>query len=94
MIVEKVRTHIFISGRVQGVFFRQFIQEKTQELGLFGWVKNLDDGRVEIVIEGDKEKIEKILIYLKKGPLLAKVENIEINYEQYQGEFKEFSILY
>ena len=93
MIVEKVRTHIFISGRVQGVFFRQFIQEKTQELGLFGWVKNLDDDKVEAVIEGDKEKIEKILIYLKKGPLLAKVENIEISYEQYQGEFKEFSIL-
>jgi len=87
------RVHIFISGRVQGVFFRQFTQERAQELGLFGWVKNLTDGRVEVVIEGDKEKIEKILVYLKKGPLLAKVENIEINYEEYRGEFKNFSIL-
>ena len=50
---QKIRAHIFISGRVQGVFFRQFTQEKVKELGLFGWVKNLINGRVEVLIEGD-----------------------------------------
>ena len=90
---QKTRVHIFISGKVQGVFFRQFIQEKVQELGLVGWVKNLADGRVEVLIEGDREKIDKILIYLKQGPPLSKVEGIDIGYEKYQGEFKDFSIL-
>ena len=106
---QKIKVHLFIFGRVQGVFFRQFIQKRAEELGLVGWVKNLDDGRVEVVIEGDKEKIDKILVHLREGPLLAKVKNIysvksarggakqfngvKINYEKYQGEFKDFSIL-
>ena len=95
---QKIKVHqrvnIFISGRVQGVFFRQFIQEKAQELGLFGWVKNLADGRVEIIIEGGKEKIDKILTYLKQGPPLSKVESIEVDYQKYQGEFEIFEIVY
>ena len=86
------RVNVFISGKVQGVFFRQFIQEKAQELGLFGWVRNLSDGRVEASIEGDKEKIDKILTYLEQGSPLSKIKNIEINYEKYQGKFKDFSI--
>lgn len=90
---QKIRVHIFISGRVQGVFFRQFTQKKAQELGLVGWVKNLADGRVEAVIEGDKEKIDKLLTYLKQGPPLSKVENVKIDYQKHQGEFKDFSIL-
>ena len=67
---------------MQGVFFRQFTQEKAQELGLVGWVKNLADGRVEAVIEGDKEKIDKLLTYLKQGPSLSKVENVKIDYQK------------
>ena len=87
------QVHIFISGRVQGLFFRQFTQEKAQELELVGWIRNLSNGRVEALIEGDKEKIEKLLTYLKQGPPLSKVEKIEVNYQKHQGEFKDFSIL-
>jgi acylphosphatase len=90
---EKSTIHLFISGRVQGVFFRQFVKDRAQKLGLFGWVRNLADGRVEAIIEGDKEKLQEILIYIKKGPLLAKVEKIEIDWQEYQRKFKEFSIL-
>jgi acylphosphatase len=90
---QNIKVHIFISGRVQGVFFRQFTQKKAQELGLVGWVKNLADGRVEAVIEGDKEKIDKLLTYLKQGPPLSKVENVKIDYQKHQEEFKDFSIL-
>jgi acylphosphatase len=57
-MTEKVRVHIFISGRVQGVFFCQEIKEKAEELGVFGWVKNLSDGRIEAIFEGEEDKIE------------------------------------
>ena len=61
---------------------------------MVGWVKNLADGRVEAVIEGDKEKIDKILIYLKQGSPLAKVEDIETDYQKFQDEFETFEIVY
>ena len=91
---QKIRVHIFISGKVQGVFFRQFTQEKAQELELVGWIRNLSDGRVEALIEGDKEKIDKLLIHLKQGSPLSKVEHIKVNYKKYQGEFEMFEITY
>ena len=90
---QKIRAHIFISGRVQGVSFRQFTKEKAQELELVGWTRNLSDGRVEVLIEGDKEKIDKFLSHLKQGPSLSKVEKIEVNYQKHQGEFKTFEII-
>ena len=61
---------------------------------MVGWVKNLADGKVEAVIEGDKEKIDKFLSHLKQGPPLSKVEKIEVNYQKHQGEFETFEIVY
>lgn len=58
---DKDRAHIFVSGRVQGIFFRSSTQKKARELGLTGWVRNLQDGRVEAVFEGEKDKIEKMI---------------------------------
>lgn len=90
----KKRVHVFISGLVQGVFFRQNTKEKALEVGLKGWVKNLQDGRVEAVFEGEEEKIEEMIEWLKEGPILAKVEKIEKIEEPFRGEFKNFEIKY
>lgn len=91
---ELARVHIFVSGRVQGVFFRQNTFQKAKELGLTGWVRNLADGRVEIVAEGEKGKAEELAEWAKKGPLLAKVERAEIERRDYQGEIDGFEIRY
>jgi acylphosphatase len=90
----KVRCHIFVSGKVQGVFFRQNTLEKAKTLGLKGWVRNTQDGRVEAIFEGEKEKVKKILEWVKSGPPLARVENVEIRFEDFKGEFDDFEIRY
>ncbi|MCK4781877.1 acylphosphatase [Candidatus Parcubacteria bacterium] len=89
---KKTRAHIFVKGRVQGVFFRQSAKKKAREFGVFGWVKNLKDGRVEAVVEGEKEKVKKMIKWLKSGPMIANVEDIKIKQEEYQGEFKNFDL--
>ena len=84
--------HIFVSGRVQGVFFRDHTRRWAHSLHLSGWVKNLMDGRVEVVAEGEKEEIESMISRLRKGPPMAHVGNIEIQWEDYTGEFEDFRI--
>lgn len=91
---EKVRAHIFINGLVQGVFFRQNTLNKARELGIFGFVRNLPDGRVEAVFEGDKDKINEMIKWTKEGPESAIVNNQEINWEEYKEEFNDFKIKY
>jgi len=91
---NKVRAHIFVSGRVQGVRFRESTYQKAQKLGVFGWVKNLPDGRVEIVSEGDKEDVQKLIKWAKGGPIFAKVNNIEVLQEECKEEFGNFEIRY
>lgn len=88
----KSRIHIFVSGKVQGVFFRENTKKKAAEFELSGFVKNLQNGKVEAVFEGEKEKIEKIIQWMEKGPKTAQIKNIEINRQNYQGEFKNFEI--
>lgn len=91
---EKARAHLFVSGRVQGVFFRSHTTEKARELGLTGWVRNLEDGRVEAVFEGEKERVEEIVEWAKKGPAFARVDGIEIFWENFKGEFEDFETKY
>lgn len=93
-MAEKIRVHIYISGRVQGVFFRRNTKKKAEKLGIAGWVKNLADGRVEAVFEGEKEKVEEMINWTKKGSLIAKINGIEVDRQEYQGEFKNFEIRY
>ena len=88
----KARFHALISGRVQGVAFRFFAEHVARTLGVTGWVRNLHDGRVEVVAEGEKEILEEFLKELKKGPRLARVEEVEITWEDYRGEFLDFTI--
>ncbi len=87
------RVHVFVSGRVQGVFFRSGTKKKALELGLSGWVRNLADGRVEAVFEGKKKEIDMMIEWCKKGPEYANVTGIEIVHEDNAGEFDGFSLL-
>tara|TARA_Y100000310_G_C20261137_1_gene613686 strand:- start:143 stop:433 length:291 start_codon:yes stop_codon:yes gene_type:complete len=88
----KIRIHLLISGRVQGVLFRQSARVKAVELALTGFAKNLLDGKVEIVVEGQKEKVKEFIAWTKQGPQLARVDNVETAEEEYTGEFEDFLI--
>lgn len=92
--MTKARAHAFISGRVQGVFFRSTTRSKAKNLGISGWVKNLKDGRVEAVFEGEDDKVKEMLDFCHEGPSAAQVSDVEINWEEYQGEFSGFEIRY
>ncbi len=92
--MEKVRVHVSIDGRVQGIFFRANTREEANLLGLTGWVKNCWDGRVEAVFEGERTKVEQVLKWCHKGPPGAMVRNVEVNWEEATGEFDSFSIEY
>lgn len=89
-----IRVHLFISGRVQGVFLRSTMSQKARQFDVKGFVKNLPDGNVEAVLEGEEEKVAKLVNWAKKGTFLTKVKNIEIIKQEYKGEFKNFSIEY
>ena len=88
------RYHLFISGKVQGVGFRFRTKIKAKKLGLVGWVKNLDDGRVEIVAEGEEEKLNELVDWVKSSPFLSKVEEVKLLKEEPRNEFDNFTILY
>jgi acylphosphatase len=90
----EIRAHVFVSGRVQGVFFRDHTQRWASSLSLTGWVRNLYDGRVETVMEGEKEIIEGLIAKLKQGPPMADVTNVEISWEDFKGEFDGFRITF
>jgi acylphosphatase len=81
---------VFVSGKVQGVFFRSSIRDMAEDFGLSGWVKNLSDGRVEALFEGKKEVVEKMIEWCKIGPEFAKVTGLEVISEDYKGEFSGF----
>jgi acylphosphatase len=84
------RVHVFVSGKVQGVFFRSGTKDKADELCLTGWVRNLQDGRVEAVFEGEEGRVEKMVEWCRKGPEYARVTGVEVIPEQYKGEFSGF----
>lgn len=90
----KTRCHIFVSGRVQGVFFRSNTKKVACSLGLKGWVRNTEDGKVEVIAEGEEEKLKKLIEWLHKGPSLAKVEKVSIEWQKFKGEFNDFKIKY
>ena len=82
---------IKIKGVVQGVFFRKFIKENADELGVRGFVRNLEDGRIEIVIEGRDEKVNELLEKCKKGPKHSEIKEIEVEEIKHQG-FQDFKV--
>ncbi len=90
----KVRAHIFIKGRVQGVFFRSEVRHKAKEIGITGWVRNLPDGKVEAVFEGEEKNVKEIIEFCKRGPPGARVAGVDVIWENYIGEFRDFEIRY
>ena len=87
-----VRAHVYVSGRVQGVFFRDHTRRWADSLGVKGWVRNLPDGRVEAVLEGPKNEVEALLQRMEEGLPYAKVTKMDVDWEEYQGEFTDFRI--
>ncbi len=92
--MKKVRARVIIQGRVQGVFFRHHTQETAFKLGIKGWVKNRRDGRVEAVFEGDQEQVDQITQWCHRGPSEASVTKVDVAWENYTGEFEDFSVTY
>jgi acylphosphatase len=86
------RARILVHGRVQGVFFRDHTQKWASSLGVCGWVKNLVSGQVEILAEGEKDRIEDLIGLVRKGPPLSRVESLEIEWAAYKGNYKDFRI--
>ncbi len=88
------RMRVIISGRVQGVFFRAYTRETALSLKLTGWVRNLHDGSVEAVFEGEDTNVQPMLEWCKKGPPHAIVTKVDAAEEPYTGEFRDFRITY
>lgn len=85
--------HVYVSGKVQGVYYRASTAKKAQSLGLSGWVKNLADGRVELFAQGPSEPLEKLITWCKKGPVLAKVSNFECELAQVDANMAHFVVM-
>jgi len=89
-----VSVRVAVYGLVQGVFFRTFVEEYAQQLGLKGYVRNLPSGDVEVVAEGERESVEKLVEYLKMGPPAARVGRVETIWSEYTGNFSDFRVRY
>jgi acylphosphatase len=88
------RVRILISGRVQGVAYRYFAEKYAVAYGITGWVRNLSDGCVEVLAEGDRGRLDLFLARLKEGPRMARVEGFDVGWESYTGEFPDFRITF
>ena len=92
--MANIRAHVFVEGQVQGVCFRAETREAAERCGVTGWVRNLYDGRVEVVFEGGEEEVERAVAWCQHGPPHASVTHVEVSREPYTGKFPTFSISY
>ena len=88
------RYHVYISGRVQGVCFRGNAVRISRTFGVTGWVRNLPDGRVEALFEGDKRVVENMLAWCRQGPPYAYVARVEVEWQAYVGDQTDFRVVY
>lgn len=86
------RIHALADGVVQGVGYRYFVIRSAGSLGLSGWTKNLPDGRVEVVAEGDQEDLKRLINDLQRGPYSARVEDLEVEWEEFTGNHHSFTV--
>ena len=89
----KKSLRLYITGAVQGIFFRQFVKENAERCNVRGFVRNLEDGRVEVFIEGNNEDVDKMVDLCQKGPKHSKIDKVDIQEEKFQ-DFKEFKVLH
>ncbi len=93
--MEIVRANIIVSGRVQGVWYRASAVEAAERIGgITGWARNLPGGDVEVVCEGKREKVERLIAWLQQGPPAAKVSDVQVTWEKATGEFSGFTVRY
>jgi acylphosphatase len=83
-----------IYGRVQMVFFRDSTRRKARKLGLTGWVSNESDGTVKVVAEGEEKKLEELIKWCYNGPMLARIDKIDVEWQKATGQFERFEIKY
>lgn len=89
----KKALRLYISGTVQGIFFRRFIKDNADKNNVFGFVRNLEDGRIEVFLEGEKENVDNMAAICKRGPAHSNLRKVEEKEEKLQ-DFKEFKIMY
>lgn len=85
-----LQAHVYVAGFVQGVGFRAYVRSKARKIGVTGWVRNLSDGRVEAILQGDKKKIHQVLRFCNRGPFFARVNDVVVDWEEQTEEFLEF----
>ena len=92
--MEQQRVRLLVSGKVQGVFFRQALKVVAKKNNVSGWVRNLKDKRVEVVLEGDNKSINSVIAWARIGPANSRVDDIEVTNEGFKNEFLRFEVLY
>ena len=92
--MEQQRVHLLINGKVQGVFFRQALKVVAKKNNVSGWVRNLNDRRVEAVLEGDNKSINSVIEWTHIGPANSRVDDVEVSNEEFKNEFSTFDVLY
>lgn len=90
--MKPVRAAVRIKGMVQGVSFRYYTRHTAQSLQVMGWVRNLPDGDVEAVFEGPDTAVHQVIDWCRRGPAAARVDAVDIHWEQYRGEFDSFEV--
>ena len=92
--MKQQRVHILVSGKVQGVFFRQALKVIAKKNNVFGWVRNLTDKRVETILEGDSQSVNLVIKWIRIGSANSRVDNVETTNEEFRNEFSTFEVLY
>jgi len=92
--MAKKRAHLIIHGKVQGVFFRAYLRERSEQFKLTGWAKNTFDGNVEVVLEGEESAVKQVVEWCYSGPADSEVKKVAEKWEKATGEFQDFSIQY
>jgi acylphosphatase len=89
---ERVRAHVWVTGRVQGVGFRAHVEFYAAQIGVTGWVRNVGYDTVEAIAEGTRDEVERFIAMMKQGPRGARVDESRIEWEESTGEFREFEV--
>lgn len=90
-MADRARVHLVVSGRVQGVFFRGATVDEARRLGVAGWVRNLPDGRVEVLAEGERGALEALVAFCRRGPPAARVDDVEATWSAFAGDLGAFA---
>ena len=92
--MKQQRIHLLVSGKVQGVFFRQATKVVAIKNNVTGWVKNLENGEVEILLEGDDKNVNSVIDWCRNGPANSRVDEVKIEQQEFSGQYSNFEVSY